>query len=292
MSYIKISAEIVKNLLVINNYKRQYKVPCRQTIGNILNRLDYRLRKILKAKPIKKIPETDAIFKNIQRVNKEIINDKTILRISIDSKAKVKVGNLSRNGKARSKINKKAEDHDTKFSKLTPFGISVVGENQLDIFFGNAHETSDFIVDCITEWWNINKTKYAETETILINLDNGPSVKSTRTQFLKRMVEMAKAFNINIRLMYYPPYHSKYNPIEHCWGILEIFWNGIILDSEETVLKCASQMTWRGEHPTIHRVDQDYEKGVKLTKKELEPYQKNIVRSDELPKWDIEIKIK
>ncbi len=78
MSYIKISAEIVKNLLVINNYKKEYNVPCMQTIGNILNRLDYRLRKVLKAKPIKKIPETDAIFKNIRMVNNEIINDKTI----------------------------------------------------------------------------------------------------------------------------------------------------------------------------------------------------------------------
>lgn len=292
MSYIKISAEIVRNLLVINNYKQIYKVPCRQTIGNILNRLDYCLRKILKAKPLKKIPETDAIFKNLKRVNNEIVNDKTVLRISIDSKAKVKIGNLSRNGKSRSKINKKADDHDTQFSTLTPFGISVVEEKQLDIFFGNAHETSDFIVDCLIKWWNINKIKHSGIETILINLDNGPSVKSNRTQFLKRIVEMAKIFNINIKLMYYPPYHSKYNPIEHCWGILEIFWNGIILDSVETVLKCASQMTWRGEHPTIHRVDQDYEKGVKLTKKELEPYQKYIVRSDELPKWDVEIKIK
>ncbi len=104
------------------------------------------------------------------------------------------------------------------------------------------------------------------------------------------MVEMAKKFRINIRLMYYPPYHSKYNPVEHCWGILEIFWNGIILDSEDTVLQCASQMTWRGEHPIIHRVNKDYEKGVTLTKKELEPYQEFIIRSDELPKWDLVIK--
>jgi ribosome modulation factor len=51
-------------------------------------------------------------------------------------------------------------------------------------------------------------------------------------------------------------------------------------------------MTWRGEHPRIHRVNQYYEKGVKLTKKELEPYQKYIVRSNELPKWDVEIKIR
>ncbi len=112
LSYIKISAEFVRNLLILNNYKKEYKVPCRQTVGNILNRLNYRLRKVLKAKPLKKLPETNAIFKNLQSVHEEVIN-----------------------GKTRSQINKKTEDHDTNFSTLIPFGISVVGESQLDVFF-------------------------------------------------------------------------------------------------------------------------------------------------------------
>ena len=44
--------------------------------------------------------------------------------------------------------------------------------------------------------------------------------------------------------MYYPPYHSKYNPIERCWGVLEVYWNGELLDSEEAVLGFAANMTY------------------------------------------------
>ena len=49
-------------------------------------------------------------------------------------------------------------------------------------------------------------------------LDNGPHNFSYRTQFLKRMIEFADWAGLEIRLVYYPPYHSKYNPIERCWG--------------------------------------------------------------------------
>lgn len=55
-----------------------------------------------------------------------------------------------------------------------------------------------------------------------INLDRGQSVHSNRTQFIKRIVQFAKVSGLHIHLIYYPPYHSKYNPIERCWAALEI----------------------------------------------------------------------
>ncbi|CDN17222.1 Mobile element protein [Richelia intracellularis] len=64
-----------------------------------------------------------------------------------------------------------------------------------------------------------------DTELIQIKVDDGPESSGVRTQFLKRMVEFVDLPNIPIQLLYYPPYHSKYNPIEVCWAILYQHWN-------------------------------------------------------------------
>ena len=89
---------------------------------------------------------------------------------------------------------------------------------------------------------------------LIVDLDNGPENHSRRTQFLYRMVQFAQKHRLIVQLAYYPPYHSKYNPIERCWGILEGYWRGEILDSEEAVLGYARSMTYNGNHPRVHRV--------------------------------------
>jgi hypothetical protein len=97
------------------------------------------------------------------------------------------------------------------------------------ILFGTSCETSDFWVDCLEYWWDKAKDSCPGVRRLVIRLDNGPSCASNRTQFLKRMVEFAQRTGLEIRLVYYPPYHSKYNPIERVWGSLERHWNGTLL---------------------------------------------------------------
>ena len=92
----------------------------------------------------------------------------------------------------------------------------------------------------------------------MIYLDNGPKNSGRRTQFLKRMVEFADWSGLEIRLVYYPPYHSKYNPIERCWSSLEKKWNGVLLNCWEVVLQCALRMRWKGRHPTVKRLEGEY----------------------------------
>lgn len=287
-AYVKITAAKVRKALIKEKGYTEEELPCENTIGNILNRMNYRLRRVQKAKPIKKIPEVDKIFKNVEEANSKADNDKETLRISIDSKAKVKIGEFSRNGKSRCEVEKKAADHDMDpDAKLVPFGILDVVSGLLTIYFGTSAETSDFIVDSLQLWWNDNKDRYAHIKEIVINLDNGPQIESHRTQFIKRMVEFADQTGLRIKLVYYPPYHSKYNPIERCWGILEHNWNGEILDSVEKTLEWAGTMTWKGIKPVISLVDKIYKKGVSLTKKEMKPYNERIKRADKLPKWDV-----
>ncbi len=87
--------------------------------------------------------------------------------------------------------------------------------------FGVSFETSYFIVDGLEHWWLSNKDQYRLINQLVINLDNGPHNSSHRTRFMKRLTEFADKNDLEVVPAFYPSYHSKYNRIERCWGILE-----------------------------------------------------------------------
>lgn len=290
LTYTRITAKAMRQALIEEKGYTDDELPCETTIGNILNRLGYNLKRVLKAKPKKKIKEVDQIFENVWKANKESDENPESLRISIDAKAKLKIGNFSRGGKSRDTEAKKADDHDMNpEEKLVPYGILNVLTGLLTFFFGSSLETSDFIADCIENWWKENLVANIGIKELAINLDNGPNSSGRRTQFIKRMVEFSDRYNLKIRLIYYPPYHSKYNSIERCWGRLEEHWNGETLNTVNKAIEWAKTMTWKGIKPVVHLCRKVYRSGVKLTEKEMKPYEERIARSDLLPKWDVTI---
>jgi hypothetical protein len=101
------------------------------------------------------------------------------------------------------------------------------------------------------------------------------------------MVAFADKSGLRIRLVYYPPYHSKYNPIERCWGALERHWNGALLSTAQTALRWAQTMTWKGMAPVVHLTDKLYQKGVRLAGKAKKALEARLQRSPILPWWDI-----
>lgn len=253
--------------------------------------MGYTLKKVLKIKPLRKIPETDAIFDNVRKKHRLAADNPRILRISMDVKAKVKIGNLSRKGYARTLTAPIACDHDQHWTEvLVPLGIHEVNSGQSHIIFGNSRETSDFIVDCLQKWWTENPHLHQQYDTLMIDLDNGKSLAGNTKRFLQRMVGFAQQIQMPIQLVYYPPYHSKYNMIERFWAALEQYWNGLILDSLENTISIAQKMTWKAVHPLVHFVDKAYQKGIKVTYKEFKELQKSIIRNPDLYKWDVQIK--
>lgn len=239
---------------------------------------------------MKKIKQTNDIFANVFRALEYAQTHERVLNVSIDSKAKVKVGNLSRVGKDRRKEAPKAHDHDTQWeAKLVPFGILDLNTDDLCLYFGESAETSDFIVDSLEQWWFQSRYHRQHWDILNIYLDGGSATRYNRTQFKKRIIAWAKAIGIRIRLVYYPPYHSKYNKIERCWAALENFWNGAILDSVETVLGWAKNMTWKGMKPQVFHNQNTYPKGIKATPEELSLLEYQWRPSIKLPKWDITI---
>ena len=288
LTYTRITGKALREALIKEKGYDERDLPSENTLINMLNRLGYNLKRVLKSKPEKKVEKVDEIFENVWEANRKSDEDPESQRISIDAKAKLKIGEFSRGGKSRDREAKKAVDHDMNpVAKLVPYGILNVVTGLLSIFFGTSFETSDFIVDCLEMWWEENRGDLLHIKELAINLDNGPNSASGRTRFIRRMTEFADKTGLRIRLIYYPPYHSKYNPIERCWGVLEEHWNGEILHSVSKAVNWAGTMTWKGIEPVVRLVNKTYEKGIRYTKKEMRPYEKRIKRSDTLPKWDV-----
>jgi transposase len=186
----------------------------------------------------------------------------------------------------------KGWDHDPPAkAKLVPFGILMVATGALLLVFG-SRDTSDAWVDVLKTWWLLVRGGLGHIQRLVIYLDNGPHNSGRRTQFLKRMVEFADWSGLEIRLVYYPPYHSKYNPIERCWSALEQKWNGVLLNGLKVVLHCALRMRWKGRHPTVRRQHGEYPEGVRVSGKEMKGIEARLHRSATLPKYDITIKPK
>jgi transposase len=225
----------------------------------------------------------------MKQCNEKVDADEQTLRISIDAKATVKVGPFARGGKNR--VLTKAADHDFHAqAKVTPVGIFLPGSDELSLYAVTSKVTSDCLVDLLENWWETVKERFSSLKTLLINLDNGPENQSRRTQFMQRLLQFVQHYHITIRLAYYPPYHSKYNPIERCWGVLEHHWNGALLDSVDAVVQYAKSMTWKGHHPTVELVTTTYQTGVKLTKEEMKVVETQLERWPSLEKWFVDIK--
>lgn len=206
----------------------------------------------------------------------------------MDAKATLKVGPFARGGKNR--VTTKAADHDFEpVATVTPVGILLPATDEVFLYGVTSRVTSDCLVDRLVQWWETVKDRFAHIKTLVINLDNGPENHSRRTQFMQRLVAFVEQYQISVRLAYYPPYHSKYNPIERCWGALEGHWNGSLLDSVDAVIQYASSMTWKGSRPVVELVTTAYQTGVKLTKEAMDTLETQLERLPHLGKWFVDI---
>lgn len=210
------------------------------------------------------------------------------MRISIDAKATVNLGAFSRGGKSR--VQTEALDHDFRpEQRVTPVGILLPASDELFVYGVTSKVTSDCLVDCLQQWWEEVGPRFATITTLVINLDNGPENHSRRSQFMRRMVDFVRDSGLSVQLTYYPPYHSKYNPIERCWGVLEQHWNGSLLENLHVALEFIKTMTWRGVSPVVVAVTKLYRTGVKLSKDAMQALERCFTRDPQLGKWFVTI---
>lgn len=106
---------------------------------------------------------------------------------------------------------------------------------------------------------------------------------------MARLTDLADTTGLTVQLAYYPPYHSKYNPVERVWGVREQHWNGHLLESRQTVLNLAASMTWKGLAAVVQFVQKTYPTGVKLSQKAMSLLETRLLRLPTLPKWFLSI---
>jgi hypothetical protein len=280
--------EIHRRLHTDKGYKLK-ELPTGRTIRNKLAELKIRPLRVKKCNPIDRVPETDAIFDKVNSVNAAADKRPRTLRLSLDCKAVVRIGPFSRGGKNR--IEQKAADHDFEpESKLVPFGIFLPETNESHFWFSIGPVTADFMVDRIYELWVKLHKRLPNVDKLVINADNGPECSGKRTQWLNRLTDLSDKTGLIIELAYYPPYHSKYNPVERLWGVLENHWRGELLNSIEKALGLARTMKYAGVAPTtVKLIRKIYRKGVRLTKKQMTRIEERIHRLKGLEKWFITI---
>lgn len=139
--------------------------------------------------------------------------------VSVDTKKKEKIGNLFREGEIYTTETIEVLDHD--FPSLAegvaiPHTVYDVARNEAYVSIGTSHDTAEFACDSLRHWWHhYGKWHYAYATSILMLMDGGGSNSSRHYLFKQELQALADEIGVEIRIAHYPPYTSKWNPIEH-----------------------------------------------------------------------------
>ena len=172
-------------------------------------------------------------------------------------------------------------------AKAIPHGLYDLQHNLGYIQIGTSHDTSAFACDSIRYWWqNYGRVLYPFATSILLLCDGGGSNSSRTYLFKESLQALSNELGIEIRIAHYPPYTSKYNPIEHrLFPHVSRVCEGVIFDSVETVKDLMATATTRtGLKVFTTILDNVYQTGQKVA----DDFKENmaIIFDDVLPQWN------
>jgi hypothetical protein len=260
-----------------------------RVVRQLLLRHHYVRRKARKAQTMGQHQDRDAQFQNIARLKQEYLDSPNPI-LSIDTKKKELLGNFYRDGALYTQQVVTTFDHDFPSAadgKLIPHGIYDVKRNAAYLNLGLSHDTSEFACDSIYQWWcAVGRDLYPDATSIRILCDGGGSNSATQYLFKEDLQKLADRLGSALRVAHYPPYCSKYNPIEHrvfphvtraCQGL-------IFTTLAVPVAAMAKAQTRTGLQVMVHVIDKVYQTGRKVAEGFKESMR--IVFDAVLPKWN------
>jgi hypothetical protein len=266
-------------------------------VDQLLSRYDYHQRKALRMEPQSRHPDRNAQFEAIARLKHEYLDSPNPI-LSIDLKARELLGNFFRSGTLLTRQTIRVFDHDfAEFAQgvVLPHGIYDLKLNRGYIHLGTSHDTSEFACDSLKDWWErFGRAAYPEAKSILLLCDGGGSNPADNDNgqahlFRTDVQRLVNALGLEIRMAHYPPYASKYNPIEHrlfphltrvCRGV--IFHNiGVVAE----LMRKASTRT--GLSVVVDILDKVYQTGRKVHQATKDAV--NLLRDAILPRWNYRI---
>lgn len=258
-------------------------------VRKLLKKHDYRRRKAQKKQTMKRVPKRNEQFENIARLKAEYEAAGNPI-VSMDTKKKEQLGNFYRDGHLYTLEELKTYDHDfTSFSEgvIIPHSFYDIRLNIGYIQLGISHDTSEFACDSFRHWWyHYGRLHYPGATSILVLCDGGGSNSSHHYIFKQDLQALADEIGVEIRIAHYPPYCSKYNPIEHrLFPHVTRACQGVVFTSIDVVKHLIQKtQTSRGLKVFVHVLDKVYQTGRRVA----DDFKRHmtIVRDSFLPKWN------
>ena len=259
------------------------------TVKQLLKKNKFKKRKARKSKSLGVSPFRDEQFKNIAKL-KTAYFEAGLPIISIDTKKKELLGTLYRDGHLYTKEVIRVYDHDFPYladGVVIPYTIYDIRHNRAYVYLGTSKDTAEFVADCIRHWWlNYGRKLYPLASTFLVLADGGGSNSSRHFIFKSELEKLADDLSMEIRMAHYPPYCSKWNPVEHrVFPHLTRAMQGVILTSHTLVQTLLERATTRtGLKVVVNITEKIYQTGRKVA--DDYPDTMRIVFDDYLGQWN------
>ena len=236
-------------------------------------------------------PDRNAPFEYINKTAKEYLSQ-GIPVISIDCKKKENLGNFKNNGReyCYKKTPRKVLDHDFLIKELghvAPYGIYDVDKNTGFVNLGISHDTAEFAVNSIMQWWlHIGKETYPNAKRLYINCDGGGSNGSRLHLWKAQVAKFAEATGLEVHISHFPPGTSKWNKIEHrLFCYISKSWAGQPLVNIETVIDLIGSTTTKHGLKVKCVLDSNlYATGIKVSDEDYDRI--DIERIDPMKDWN------
>jgi hypothetical protein len=231
-------------------------------------------------------------------VYRQYFTDMNFPVISIDTKKKEMTGNFHRQGTHLSTSSKSVYDHDfSNFSEgqIIPHGIYDLNKNLGFISLGNSKDTSEFVCDNLFRVWNRHlKQYYSTADTIMVLCDGGGSNSSAHYIVKQDLCKLANAIDMNLLIVHYPPYCSKYNPIEHrLFSQVSRTWQGVPFYNIQFVKELTDKTTTKTGLKVSTSINDKTYVNKRIVEKDFKNnFNNQITFDDKLPMWNYLIKPK
>jgi len=243
----------------------------RETVKNLLKKYGYKKRTIQKRLSTGKSKNRNEQFEKIGKLKKEYLKSPNPI-ISVDTKKKEFLGELHRKGQIYSQKEICSFDHDFPHlaeGKIVPHGIYDLKRNSAYVNIGTSCETAEFACASIKQWWKKEgKCNYPKADSILMLADSGGSNSYRHYIFKEELQKLANEIGVEIRIAHYPPYTSKWNPIEHrLFPHITRSMQGVLLKSSEMAKQLIEKTTTKtGLKVSANIIKKTYDKGKKVAK--------------------------
>jgi Rhodopirellula transposase DDE domain len=262
---------------------------CTHTVARLLRKMGYSLQVAKKKQAGAQHPDRDEQFKYIAALKAQFLGEKLPV-VSIDTKKKELIGNYRREGKSWRRQPLEVDSYFASYAQCVavPFGIYDVAQNAGYVTVGISHNTAEFAVSCLVNWWEHHgRSAYPHADRVLILADggggNGYNLRTWKKDLQDRLCD---AFGLTVTLSHYPPACSKWNPVEYrLFSHISINWAGQPLRNLEVMLAFIRGTTTTAGLKVEAQLDQGiYRKGRKVTERQL----KGLALSthDICPRWN------